>query len=187
MYKGNNMIIILSSGRFGYYPVIDNNTFNTIKNAKSRDSIGTMLSRSIDIILDWVCNTDRTEAKKLLFDIISENSDINAKDKYKSFLKLQKMVLDAYKDSFKVESSHYELKYWVELPVENDMNYRPAFFKISTTQAEEVKKEIEEEKNNSHTESMCAKLAQAIEESGIAPHVRVSFSLFGTNYYLLNC
>lgn len=70
----------------------------TVKNASDRDSIGGLGSRIWDKVSDMFFGTDREEAKKCLFDLYMPNTP--DAQKINSFLTLQSLAGDGYKDRF---------------------------------------------------------------------------------------
>lgn len=70
----------------------------TVKNASDRNSIGGLASRIWDKVSDMFFGTDREEAKKCLFDLYMPNTP-DAR-KINSFLTLQGLAGDGYKDRF---------------------------------------------------------------------------------------
>ncbi|WP_159917671.1 hypothetical protein [Pantoea sp. 18069] len=69
-----------------------------VKNASDREKIGGTLSRVWDKISDMFLGTDRAQAKKCLFDLYLPNT--SDAQKIKSFLTLQSLAGDGYKDRF---------------------------------------------------------------------------------------
>lgn len=70
----------------------------TVKNASDRNSIGGLASRIWDKVSDMFFGTDREEAKKCLFDLYMPNTP--DAQKINSFLTLQGLAGDGYKDRF---------------------------------------------------------------------------------------
>ncbi|MBS7777528.1 hypothetical protein [Acidovorax sp. CCYZU-2555] len=70
----------------------------TVKNASDRDHIGGLGSRIWDKVSDMFFGTDREQAKKCLFDMYMPNTP--DAQKIDSFLTLQSLAGDGYKDRF---------------------------------------------------------------------------------------
>jgi len=75
-----------------------------VKNSSDRESIGTVFSRVWEKVADWFCGTDRTEAKKCVFDLLSPTTSDAVK--IKSFETLKNLSGAGYQDRFlQTESS----------------------------------------------------------------------------------
>lgn len=88
-----------SGSRFDYS--IDSAAIKEIKSASDKEKIGSVASRIWDKIADWFCGTDRTEAKKCLFDLYSEKTSIL--EKVQSFNRLRDLAGSGYQDRFSTE------------------------------------------------------------------------------------
>lgn len=81
--------------------IISEKDFQTIKSASDRDHIGNAASRLWDRIADWFSGTDRTEAKKLAFDLYSPS--VTDQNKVKAFDQLREMAGAKFKDEFQTK------------------------------------------------------------------------------------
>lgn len=90
-------VLTLSSGVF-FKPVFNDKDILNIMDAEDRNTIGSMWERILDTILDFVNNSERKEAKKLFFDMVS---DLPSRIKYNSLLNLYELIHENYKDRLK--------------------------------------------------------------------------------------
>ncbi len=113
--KGYSMTIDISGGRFGSVSLGMQDVQN-IRQAADRDHIGSVFSRAWDKIADWFSSTDRTEAKKCLFDLCSESTTHG--QKIESFMALKDMAGAHYQSRFQVEENEEGVRYTLDLAEE---------------------------------------------------------------------
>lgn len=71
---------------------------NTVKASTDRNLIGSRISHLWDRLMDYICNTNRIEAKQYLFDMFSQTTtDLN---KIESFKALAQLVGDGFQGKF---------------------------------------------------------------------------------------
>ncbi len=85
----------------------------TVKNASSRDQIGSVVTRILDKVSDWFCGTRRAEVKKHLFDMYSPASTDQVK--ITAFLALQAMAGEGHKDRFQSSREDGQERYTLQL------------------------------------------------------------------------
>lgn len=84
-----------------------------IKASSSRDHIGTVVARAWDHVIDWFCETNRTEAKKCLFDLFSPlTSDL---EKIEIFQKLQNLAGKGFQQQFTSTNESEKESYAIKL------------------------------------------------------------------------
>lgn len=102
------MTIDISAGRFGPVSLATQDVQN-VRQATDRNHIGSIFSRAWDKVADWFCNTNRTEAKKCLFDLYSETTPHH--QKVESFLALKGMAGAEYQSRFQIEENETGVRY----------------------------------------------------------------------------
>lgn len=121
------MTIDISGGRFG--PVsLGTQDVQSIRQATSRDSIGSVFSRAWDKIADWFCSTNRTEAKKCLYDLYSEATPHG--QKIESFQALKEMAGANYQSRFQIEENEEGVRYTLDLSEEQCPGFSLSFQKL---------------------------------------------------------
>ncbi len=92
---------------------VSSQELGTIKNASSRDKIGSIVSRVLDKVSDWFCGTQRAEVKKHIFDMYSPTSTDQVK--ITGFLALQALAGEGYKDRFQSSRENGQERYALQL------------------------------------------------------------------------
>lgn len=87
---------------------ISSGDIQSVKDAADRENIGSRFDRLWDKVADWVCGTNREEAKKCLHDLLSP--DLPASEKVKSFEMLKELAGGGYHDRFLSEPGATDLK-----------------------------------------------------------------------------
>jgi hypothetical protein len=121
------MTIDVSAGRFGPVSLATQDVQN-VRQANDRNHIGSIFSRAWDKVADWFCNTNRTEAKKCLFDLYSERATHG--QKVESFLALKNMAGADYQNRFLIEESETGVRYTLDLSDEQCPNFSLGFQKL---------------------------------------------------------
>lgn len=93
--------------------MVSSHELAAVKNASSRDQIGSVVTRILDKVCDWFCGTQRAEVKKHLFDMYSPTSTDQVK--LTAFLALQSIAGEGYKDRFQSSRENGQERYTLEL------------------------------------------------------------------------
>lgn len=138
------MTIDISAGRFGPVSLATQDVQN-VRQANDRNHIGSIFSRAWDKVADWFCNTNRTEAKKCLFDLYSETTPHH--QKVESFLALKGMAGAEYQSRFQIEENETGVRYTLDLSETQELseNQCPGFslsFKKLSVDHEELSREL---------------------------------------------
>lgn len=120
------MTIDISAGRFGPVSLATQDVQN-VRQATDRNHIGSIFSRAWDKVADWFCNTNRTEAKKCLFDLYSETTPHH--QKIESFHALKGMAGAEYQNRFQIEENETGVRYTLDLSEAQELseNQCPGF------------------------------------------------------------
>ena len=97
---------------------ISDRDIEIIKNANDREHIDSRCNRIWEKIVDWFCGTNRAEAKKLLFDILSKGKDDQKKES--SFNRLRQLASPAYQDNFKICEINIGTEFTIHLGKKED-------------------------------------------------------------------
>ncbi len=107
------MGVVLSVGGSGSAAPILGADMEAIEQAASRDAIGSWYTRAWDAASDWVYGTHLGEAKQCLYDLYADSA--TDQDKIASFLKLQELVGEDYKDRFQLRDEERRVTYSLEI------------------------------------------------------------------------
>lgn len=143
------MTIQISGVRFNL--TMSDDHILSVQNAVDREHIGTLVDRIWTKISDWFCGTNRTEAKKLLFDLFSPMTDDDTK--FESFHRLKGLVSPVYQDKF-LETSvpgEYRVNLSLDLGIEStSINFSVDKFlcTLNKWKKEGVLEVLEEDRND---------------------------------------
>lgn len=94
-----------SSAQNSAFRFLDSNDIldvqSAAKNGSDRESIGSVFSRFLDRIMDFISGQNRSEAKKCLLDLYSP--DTSAKLKYEAFKELAEMAGEGHANLFSIQ------------------------------------------------------------------------------------
>jgi len=125
------MTIDVSAGRFGSVGLTAQDV-QGIRQATDRDHIGSIFSRVWDKVADWFCSTNRTEAKKCMFDLHSQTT--THQQKVDSFLSLKDMAGANYQNRFQIEENDEGVRYNLDLSDEQCPGFSLSFRKLPVNQ-----------------------------------------------------
>lgn len=111
---------------------ISDRDIGVIKNANDREHIDNACNKIWTKIVDWFCGTNRAEAKKLLFDLLSKKTDNQRK--LDSFNILRQLASPAYQDKFIFELRDCDILF----KIENDSFFKVNFKKIDENFFEKI-------------------------------------------------
>ncbi|WP_068080867.1 hypothetical protein [Polycladidibacter stylochi] len=122
---------------------INTSDIRNIAKSTDRDHVGSSASRLWDKMVDWFCGTDRAEAKKLVFDMVSPRSQTSRK--VDAFMQLSEIATGGIRNNFTVHEDALSKSYRIsdqgnvllELNLETDEKYTN---EIKSAFSEEISK-----------------------------------------------
>lgn len=97
------MRLVLRIGVFGS-PIISARSIELAIRSESRNKIGNAWTRLIDATLDYICLTNRVQAKQYLFDVFSANSTCYYK--YMAFRQLEYLTNPEFQHEFRIDEQY---------------------------------------------------------------------------------